>query len=501
MKMRNLLLGHLVGVAALLHGNIDVLNRDLQEFLKRNNVYIDYNARRVINDLPKNAQLLCDVDQNKKLKILGVTDKKRRVESFRLITPSRFDVIAKYIYGMFYAKKITSGWGLALYEAHMRAINGLHEAYPAKNGIADFLNAYHAILDSIKARGFDPQVSSIPVDACGNICNGAHRTAACLLYKQKASITYYGTPIIAPQLLASTLKKKGLDDEYLDAMALKYVELKPNTHIAILFPAGLQAGRDNAVENTRMFLSKYGNVVYERELEIAKHGPFNLVKHLYEGHHWLGDWDNNFAGVKNKMRRCFPSSDDIHKMVVFIVENDDLQNLLVCKEKIRDYFGVGNDSIHMTDTAQEAITLGQMLFVPQSRHFLQNADQKKLEHFEAFLPRYTELLANESDPSSFCIDSSAVLAAYGLRDCADIDYLHHANGLPRLSDRVVESHNYLYREYDMNIDDIIFNPNNHFYYKGVKFAGLHIVKHIKQLRGEEKDKRDVALIDTILAHE
>ena len=63
---------------------------------------------------------------------------------------------------------------------------------------------------------------------------------------------------------------------------------------------------------------------------------------------------------------------------------------------------------------------------------------------------------------------------------------------------MISSHNeYSHGRYDKTIDDIIYNPKNHFYYNGIKFASLDIIKALKTRRGEEKDKVDVELINTV----
>ena len=56
-------------------------------------------------------------------------------------------------------------------------------------------------------------------------------------------------------------------------------------------------------------------------------------------------------------------------------------------------------------------------------------------------------------------------------------------------------HNDEMKYYQHTKEEIIFNPQNHFYYKGIKFANLGVVKAMKQFRNEEKDIVDVKLID------
>ena len=81
-----------------------------------------------------------------------------------------------------------------------------------------------------------------------------------------------------------------------------------------------------------------------------------------------------------------------------------------------------------------------------------------------------------------------MLSAYGLRDCRDLDFLHlrDINNLGLM----IECHNAESHHYRVPKNEIIYNPQNHFYFHGVKFASLSVVDDMKEYRGEEKDKRD-----------
>ena len=95
----------------------------------------------------------------------------------------------------------------------------------------------------------------------------------------------------------------------------------------------------------------------------------------------------------------------------------------------------------------------------------------------------------------FCVDSSAVLSAYGLRDCRDIDFLHKENIGYLSAD--ISCHNEEEKHYSDTRGETIHNPSKHFYLFGVKFAGIEVVKQMKINRGEDKDKVDVKLIGNI----
>ena len=115
-----------------------------------------------------------------------------------------------------------------------------------------------------------------------------------------------------------------------------------------------------------------------------------------------------------------------------------------------------------------------------------------MNYFEQYL------IENNLDFEDYCITASSVLSLYGLREGKDLDYLHFnphiIKGHPDIS-----SHNeYGVERYSKHKDDIIFNPENHFYYGNLKVASLEIVKALKEKRGEEKDYIDINLINKVI---
>ena len=85
----------------------------------------------------------------------------------------------------------------------------------------------------------------------------------------------------------------------------------------------------------------------------------------------------------------------------------------------------------------------------------------------------------------------------GLREGNDLDYLHNSEEIQ--GHHLIHSHNeYGIGRYHTNRDNIIYNPENHFYYDDIKFASLEVVKKLKEVRMEQKDIRDIHLINEVL---
>ena len=80
-----------------------------------------------------------------------------------------------------------------------------------------------------------------------------------------------------------------------------------------------------------------------------------------------------------------------------------------------------------------------------------------------FSPYYFEsyrkwLAVNGHEPEWFCLDSGAVLAAYGLRDCNDLDFLYYKNKAPFANIPGIENHNHQLKYHPISLDEILFDP-------------------------------------------
>ena len=432
------------------------------------------------------------------IKNKGVT--RTSVQAINYVTPMRADIMAKYVYAIFLKDNIESEWGKELYNKHIYAINKFEEHYPEKNNLDGFIKAFHNIIQSIREKGFNQYISTIPVDKQGNICNGAHRLAACLAYNKKPTVTTYGFPVMAPNLSLFELQKRKLTEEYTDYMALQYCQLKPNCCMVLLFPRASEGKYgESYLDNVKTFLCKCSDIVYEKDVYLTNNGATNLLRSVYAGDHWIGDWDNDFAGIQHKVYNCFPK-DFFGKVPlrVILIDLHKPAELAMYKQKIREFIGVDNHSMHTTDTHDQAIELAKLLFNDNSIHFLQHARRVELKNFEQYFALYsTWLKENKVKVENFCIDGSAVMSAYGLRDCADLDYLHHGYNNLHYESQDIASHNSSINHHTTTKDEIIFNPKNYFYYGGLKFTSLDVTKEMKKKRGEPKDIIDVELIEAL----
>lgn len=411
---------------------------------------------------------------------------------YELVTPERADIMAKYIYAKQRDWNTSCDFGLKTYYHHLKVWNNFFEEEPKKKNFEDFKSAFDSILNTTKGdtkSSFPP----IQVNQNGIIRNGSHRLVAHLLYNKPIKIKKIQGDNFC--VYFDFFKKRNLDEKYLDAMALEYCQLKSNSYIMVIYPSA--EGQDDIVSS---IIKKHARVIYQKNIFLSENGGLNLILTAYKNDSWtIEGYKNNYSNVRYKSNKCFPKKLIIkNPMKVYLLEAKDLSSIQKCKAAIRSLFKIQNDSVHATDTHEQAVILAKTLFNKNSIHCLNYRKTKHYSNFNLYLDLYKNWLKkNQSNEEWFCIDSGGVLAAYGLRDCNDLDFLHYSEKIDTPDISGIESHNFQRGYYTVTLDDILFDPDYHFFYNGVKFCALSLVKKMKINRGEDKDWRDIDLIQTL----
>ena len=420
-----------------------------------------------------------------------------------LLNKHRLSIVGKYIFVKHHLLNVKSKWADEIYYAHLYAINKCsgdrHQLNPDgemiaiqnKNNIEAYKKAFHHLITSMKSKGFDASESVI-FQGANTILDGEHRLACSLYLQLLVPCKKSNKPDWMHSYTADYFRSQRVPEKYLDNMALEYSKLKKNCYIVSLF----SKARSND-KQVKAILNTYGSIVYEKETTLTKEGPFNLMKLFYMGESWFGTWENNFPGAYGKGSACFNLNNPHHPTHVYLFECSSLEKVRECKKEIRELFRMHNDSVHVNDTHEETVHYAQTYFNTNSLHFLNHAKPKKFKNFLMLIDQYKEWIQqNNIDPDCLCIDGSAVLSAYGIRDCNDLDILHHGyeHEMQSISYKLIGSHNDEIHYHPVSKDEVIFNPQYHFYFKGLKFTSLDTIKEMKQKRNEVKDRNDVASI-------
>jgi len=403
----------------------------------------------------------------------------------------RFDLLFKYLYIKAREESLQTTYYEEMYRHHLEIWNQCNEFdNPNKNNYEDFKRCFHDISDSIKTKGFDSSISTVRCDE-NCLINGSHRVAACILHRKNVDcteqVTEHGGQIDTSFYFFK--KRYNIRADYCDRAAIEYVKFKDNTFIVTVFPSAVKIGQLDQVRN---ILTSRGNIVYEKQVNLNQLGALNFMKELYYKEEWAEA--NNRVGYATKRDYCFPDETPMH---TFLVEFDSVNTAQSTKEEIREIYKMGKHSIHINDRHEETVRLSKCLFNDNSIDFMNQYNGVMFPLYKSLLSEFTNYIdTNCLDRDNYCITSGTVLSTCGLRECNDLDYLHHGPELKPKND-LTHSHNeYGVGKYHTSKDDIIFNPDHHFYHFNVKFSSLDTIKKLKEKRNEPKDIKDVGLINS-----
>ena len=136
-----------------------------------------------------------------------------------------------------------------------------------------------------------------------------------------------------------------------------------------------------------------------------------------------------------------------------------------------------------------------------NRNSLHNLNYKINKEFSWHKRLHNELKKwikkNKYSIEDFCIEGSAVLSAYGLRESRDLDYFCNSNIEKKLKFKEIGNSNNINQKYFGNIFDLFNNPNNFFYFNGLKYLSLNKIKIKKYKRREPKDIKDLKIIKNL----
>ena len=416
---------------------------------------------------------------------------------------TRFDFIAKYLYIKYYEKIYKSNFYLNLYKKHIEVFNKCWEHPGTKTKIQDFINSFNKLIEYLKKEGFSKKY---PIEVGKNkvLNNGIHRFTVSYYYNIDPiikNVDCNGCDIYNYDFFKNrnnywrrdNEQYVNLDEIYLDTMALEYVRLNKNMFPIVLYPKSQNYLNKEIKEKLDKIIEKYGYIYYKKKVKLTEKGMLNLIKELYRGEKWLGGMFPRDEYAYSKLKNIY--CDDYIEIIILSI--NDTYNLRNLKEMCRKLFPLEKNSLHIPDNHKDGFRICSSLLNSNSIYFLNNSSNDFCSVSERMnkLNNYFNLL--KEDNIDYCITSSIILEMYGLRDAKDIDYLHRENkdiNLPFFG-----SHKGKWLDfYHVSKEEIIYNPKYHFYFNGFKFATLDVIKIMKQNRNEEKDKRDILLINKII---
>ncbi len=418
----------------------------------------------------------------------AISPKSKRKKSSDLMTWNRFDLTFK----IFFLEQMHIDFELGeeVYCSHIKAFGmGKYQEpdNPNKNSKDAFIKVFKGILNNFKEKGFDENLSLIPIAIDGSIVNGAHRLAAAIFLKKNVSYINTSAP---PHIYDyNFFKERNIPASLLDLMACKFIEYTKNTYLAFIWPSTF--GSEVIVER---YIDK---VVYKKIINLSYNGAHNLLTQIYAKESWIGTFENNYEGVKGKLFECFRINKPL-TVIAFQAKN--LKDVLAIKRKIRSNFSLGKHSIHISDSPAESLSLSRLIFNENSIHFLNYAKPTKYLSTLKYLDFIkTRKFFSGTVKDSVMFDSGFVLALYGLRETSDLDFISisQKDEIFKSNDLSIHNHNNQLTFHKKSKQQLFANPENYFYYDNIKFVSFNQVYKMKKNRSELKDKIDCHLMNSI----
>ena len=237
-------------------------------------------------------------------------------------------------------------------------------------------------------------------------------------------------------------------------------------------------------------ISVFYNKIYNTTNKFTE----NLLRQIHYNKIW---WEKNIIQETNKR---FKNNINCY----FIIKKFLHTEVRILKNDIRNKYKLDKCVFHMSDPDcrnhigikcnchcnrdefnNETYKHIQLLMNKNTLHFLYNSNYlSNLNFYKYFNTYYNYIHLNNLNHNEYLIDNGGVMSLYGLRDAHDLDYITTNNIQFKNKDN--DCMNYLhekeFEKLNLSIKDIINNPENHFYFNGMKVLSIYILKNFKYNR-------------------
>ena len=406
------------------------------------------------------------------------------IKTKQLLTVNRIDVIFKILHLKLKELGVTKTSN-QIYNEHINIItNGLYaEEGSIKNSLLDYVNEFQKITNSIKLKGFDKTISKIPLAEDGSISNGSHRLAASI-YLNIPEVKVEKTENKKHVYDCNFFIKRGINKDLIELAVLEFLNLTENNYLAIIWPSA------NKKVN---YLDVFSEIIYDKKLILNPRAAQSFVAEIYKEHKWVGSFEDGYGGAISKVSETFKNYSSLH--LIFFKENS-LKKVQQTKKLLRRKFNIGKASIHITDNSIETMDIGNIVLNDNSIHFMKYGIPYKFSSIFNNLKLFRELLIKKKiDINSLVISGDTVMSIYGIKSSNTIEYL----SIKPIDIQVKNFHNEMIKinYYDEQIEELIYNPKNYFYFSGFKFLKLDLIEKFKIKRKKPEDYLDLKLINKI----
>lgn len=333
-----------------------------------------------------------------------------------------------------------------------------------------------------------------------------------------------------------------------DRIIFEYIRFRKNTHCLTLWP-----NASGLVDKLVDFLKPNGNIYYIKKIKLNYNGGMNLIYQLYADTHYLSTIDK----IKQKLEYVGWKNNTDNYVTAIFFENTSGEQIsgsqAEFKTKIRNFLLDelqnnklrGDDLIHINDHYYQTIEYSKIYLHHETIRFLRR--QKLARHlsyefkncrlYENSVKKWIIENVEPIDYDRIIFMGSIVLYTYGIRQCRDVDgiislsktpngvmnntetenlveniakFFYNKNTKFFFADMGLTNSKYWNPVWDdknikwfkslniKNIDDMIFDPANHYYYNGIKMVTLKVELGKKCVRKRYYDYGDILMTSEIL---
>jgi len=420
-----------------------------------------------------------------------------KVDASTIISKSlRFDLGIKYNYAK---SLINLGYVPTVYVRdyleHINSFNLFYEEKPIKKSPDDFIKSFDTLIESLKENGYQESEDKIFITAEGELLNGAHRISTLAALGREVNI--HEAAGDSELYDFEFFQNKSLPENVSDRGIIGSLEIETDARLLIVYPVV-----PNRFEPEIEFqIRKRGTLFFKKWIP----ANFNLITNIKlinyyihgDQNHlgWLGSSSDKFSGIRRHAEESMGSG----RIRFYVIKNISDENFLHLKNDLRKTFGVGNFSLHGTDSFQETQDVIHVVCHPESlRCAKKNLNSASVRLADWLKEMTYDLSTATRVRTKFCIGGSGPLGAFGARQISDLDLLSEIPLEEFRKNSFVSFHDVHSVPYESSVMEFLLDPEKHFYFLGFKFISVNELKKMKLNRKETKDIHDLRLLDEII---
>ena len=378
-----------------------------------------------------------------------------------LLTANRLDILGKLPYARAHLEGRQDEWATKLFRDCLTALHpmGLFGEDDRKFSLVDYEREFISLIESLRSKGFVPEVSKIPLASDGSVWNGAHRIAAALALDLGV---HTQQTCEVPQIYDFTFfERAAIPSDSLSELSWGFAQAVQESRAFVFNNLEPQVERLLMRE-----LRGAGNIFFKRRVDLSQIGVRRHLELMYGHLNWFSE-----SLLEKLVLERFQPGEPMWATVVGF-HPDEPKREREIKEALRDNLPKSSfeRAVHGSDDWVETLRLLEVWTSNNSLNFMNSAPLGSEDRVINELHKI-EQESKLQIHRDVVIDAGASLEVQGIRQALDLDHVCrdiHPAKLVRLGD----CHNSLLSGLGLNPASLLDDPRMHIRWKGYKFSSI-----------------------------